>query len=436
MTLARSVCVFFHEYCLLFNQLPIDICFDLLTPPELQREWMNRTSTGSIHRDSSKFRERIGAIDPRHAIVAPYAHHVRVTLYSDAWIPTLEEFTSMCGKAGLRLPKKTLIDAEKHEFFSTKRLYQIQNVIKDLPWPIAFQVEALLRGGLVNTNDLQVVLLKPIIALSRAQDISIAGTIMRYFVRSLPQKSTECGLIEFFKQNYEERINKNTWSTAKAFSDGLMLCHHVTFTPTRMMLEGPYAIQSNRIIRRYAGFHDHFIRVDFRDEDRLQYRWDREVDGATFLRERVGGILKDGFLLAGRQFEFLAYSSSALRSHAVWFVNPFQHPIEGLVTAAKIRRSMGDFSALLDCPAKFGARLSQAFTATDPSVKIKKDQWSTIPDIGVEPYLHTDGQYMTVTSYERTSDSILGVQVQALYLVAWATSYTSPFVMTSPILID
>ncbi len=39
------------------------------------------------------------------------------------------------------------------------------------------------------------------------------------------------------------------------------------------------------------------MRVDFRDEDRLQYRWDREVDGTSFLVERVGRTLKEGSLL-------------------------------------------------------------------------------------------------------------------------------------------
>jgi hypothetical protein len=48
-----------------------------------------------------------------------------------------------------------------------------------------------------------------------------------------------------------------------------------------------YAIQSNRVIRRYRGSEDAFIRVDFRDEDRLQYRWDREVDGALESRDTI-----------------------------------------------------------------------------------------------------------------------------------------------------
>jgi RNA-dependent RNA polymerase len=80
-----------------------------------------------------------------------------------------------------------------------------------------------------------------------------------------------------------------------------------------MILEGPYVIQSNRVIRQWADYQDNFIQVDFRDEDRLQYRWDREVDGRSFLEQRVGGILKNGFELAGKKFEFLAYSSSALQ---------------------------------------------------------------------------------------------------------------------------
>jgi len=71
-----------------------------------------------------------------------------------------------------------------------------------------------------------------------------------------------------------------------------------------MLLEGPYATQSNRVTRRYQE-HDptiveRFLRVEFCDEDRLAYRWDREVDGSWFVQRRVGGVLRDGFELAGR----------------------------------------------------------------------------------------------------------------------------------------
>ena len=107
--------------------------------------------------------------------------------------------------------------------------------------------------------------------------------------------------------------------------------------------------------------------------------------------ERVGGTLKRGFELGGREFYFLAYSSSALREHAVWFMSPFQHPTRGWVTPQSIRDSLGDFTKVIKYPSKYAARLAQAFTATDPSVSITPDQWEKVPDMGNEPYLFTDG---------------------------------------------
>jgi len=95
---------------------------------------------------------------------------------------------------------------------------------------------------------------------------------------------------------------------------------HVIITPTTMFLNGPYPERSNRVIRKYASEnHENFLRVTFRDENHLQYRFDREVDGPRFIRERVGVFLKNGLKIASRAFEFLAYSQSALKEHSVWY---------------------------------------------------------------------------------------------------------------------
>lgn len=107
--------------------------------------------------------------------------------------------------------------------------------------------------------------------------------------------------------------------------------------------------------------------------------------------------MKHGFDLGGRHFEFLAYSSSALREHAVWFMHPFEHPTRGYVTSQQIRDSLGDFSNVITAPSKYAARLAQAFTATDPSISITRDQWQEMEDMGPEieegkpEYLFTDG---------------------------------------------
>ena len=70
----------------------------------------------------------------------------------------------------------------------------------------------------------------------------------------------------------------------------------------------------------------------------------------------------------------------------------FNHPLEGRITTNKIRNDLGDFSKCIMIPSKYAARIAQAFSGTDPSVRIKRDQWEVVPDIGTEPHLHTDGQ--------------------------------------------
>lgn len=141
----------------------------------------------------------------------------------------------------------------------------------------------------------------------------------------------------------------------------------------------------------YANYQEFFIRVAFRDEDRLQYRWDREVDGATFVRERVGDILHRGFTIAGRKFEFLGYSQSQLRSHSVFAVSPFHHPEKGLVTAQTIREEVGIFDDILHLPALYAARVSQAFSGTEDSVWLRSDQWDEMDDVKHHNRVFTDG---------------------------------------------
>jgi RNA-dependent RNA polymerase len=264
----------------------------------------------------------------------------------------------------------------------------VQRWIKTMDWKNAFQIEAYLRCGLLNTHDLLVTLQKPIEEAIKYYG-SESSEFLRLFYVALKMRTTKKD--EDPKECLERLRKDHGMIKPLRLASGHISCHHVIITPSRILLEGPYTTQSNRVIRHYVD-HDpalaeRFIRVEFRDEDRLAYRWDGDVDGTWFLQKRVGGILRHGFELGGRAFEFLAYSTSALREHSVWFVSPFRDPIEGYVTAEHIRSSLGDFSKLLRMPSKYAARIAQAFTATDQSVMIQPEQWEEQPDLGP----HTDG---------------------------------------------
>ncbi|KAF8798201.1 RdRP-domain-containing protein [Phlegmacium glaucopus] len=368
------------------------ICFETLTPPVMERIDFHRPMTGDKEKDNKKFKKRIGSLHEGHSVVAPYAHQLRVVLFHDPNSDTIQVFMDMCLTAGiarstiLQCEGNNQIEAFANGFFNPRRLYNLHGKLAKFKWPVAFQLESLLHNGLLHTGDIEEL-------LPRIEELCQNHSQRRAcFVGDLLRRYNEVLQVRTPRESPLRCLERVLEGFEYSESDGFRCCH-VTVTPTRMILEGPYATQSNRVIREYEGYEDHFIRVDFRDEDRLRYRWDREVDGASFVRQRVGTTLKQGFVLAGRRFEFLAYSSSALREHAVWFMNPFDLPGDRRITADSIRRSVGNFEGtkLLRHPSKYAARMAQAFTATDPSVKIRRNEWEVVPDLGSDPYFFTDG---------------------------------------------
>ncbi|KAI0094073.1 RdRP-domain-containing protein [Irpex rosettiformis] len=359
------------------------ICFELFNAPVFQSEWFNRSLTGDSFQDNKRYRQRLSSLNGSHGAVASHAYQLRVILHEPR---DLEKFSWLCGVAGISRPFRTTVEASANGFFSSRRLFSLQRRIKAFEWSVAFQIEALLRSGLINPGDLETFFLKRITQLCTSRPLTAADTL-RHYTEALRTRSPRESIWDCF----EQVVARETPEEVR-LHPGLFRCHHVTVTPSRLVLEGPYIIQSNRVIRQYEGFEEQFIRVDFRDEDRLHFRWERDTDGASVLHERVGETLKNGFELAGKQFEFLAYSSSALREHAVWFISPFKHPKYGWVDAAGIRKGLGTFDKVSKSPSKLAARMAQAFTATDPSVEITVDQWKVMEDIGEDSsYLHTDG---------------------------------------------
>jgi RNA-dependent RNA polymerase len=133
------------------------------------------------------------------------------------------------------------------------------------------------------------------------------------------------------------------------------------------------------------------------DENHLQYRFEREVDGRAFLKERVGRMLHEGLHIAGTHLEFLAYSQSALREASVWFIRPFVNDRGNIVNASSIIESLGTFhevpydTQMAYCPARFGARVSQAFTATDQSIQVEAEEILIKDDIERSGSNFTDG---------------------------------------------
>ncbi|KAK7041563.1 hypothetical protein VNI00_009150 [Paramarasmius palmivorus] len=390
---------------------PPYVCFDTVIPASFEREDIYRTLTGDRVADRRKYKRKIGALDPGHARISRYCHKIRLQLFYDGRRDVVEHFCALSKFAGL--PEDRIIRGEieasaKHTLLSDKVLHGLRIRFDRFVWPIMFQLECLLHSGILHTGQIDDILLRvEKLYKKHSKDPDLIALLLRTYNAHLPYLDPGQSPMECF-EHLASASHDHTGLFA--LPSGNFNCYHVTFTPTRRFLEGPYPTQSNRVIRLYPDFQDRFMRVDFCEEDSTQYGDKREIESIPFLQSHVGHILREGFRLGNRDFEFLGYSNSSLRNHSVWFMSPFDHPSEGRVTSESIRASIGDFKGLsiedypreermfydkdqelLRHPSKYAARLGQAFTATRPSVTIRRDQWEIVPDVGNEPYLFTDG---------------------------------------------
>ncbi|KAJ7577369.1 RNA-directed RNA polymerase 2 [Mycena floridula] len=288
---------------------------------------------------------------------------------------------------------------ERRGLFSRQVLYDLFTWFTQISFDTAYQIEALVRNQDVDPREIME--LRPEInqlILVAKQKGTVDGAeyirqVMQDFGRKArflywspdePKTLKQCFLDS--KRDWDRSSSRRP-TVSRPNDDDLFMCLHVTITPSAMYLEGPLPERSNRVIRSYHPRHRaNFIRVSFGDEGKLKMMHNRDIDGPAFVNARVGPILLEGLKLAGRRFFFLAYSQSALKEHAVWFLRPFKENGR-IVDVESVIQSLGSFSdlafdrRLIYCPARYAARISQGFTTTDPTTTEVENVVLDMPDI-------------------------------------------------------
>ena len=293
-----------HHY---LHREPV-IFLSLYTPPTYER-------------DGKPLRQRLSYLPfPNHERVAPYVSSaIRLVCSSPSGLLTFAK----CSKTA---QLHNIYDYEYpvayRELFSSDKFEKLQKWLRHFNWCVTFQIEALTRSLAIDISE-ALELMPTVKQIVEVKGKEVAASMLRKFRPKAKQLSwnidEEVNLRECFLE-LEKECDKATSSSSLKPSEGsLYEAFHVMITPTRIDLDGPFPERSNRVIRTYEPRHQEcFLRVSFVDEARLQYRFDREVDGAHFIKSRVGPFLLEGLTIARREFRFLAYSQSALKEHAVW----------------------------------------------------------------------------------------------------------------------
>lgn len=307
------------------------ILFFLFTPPAFESE--SNTFLPNIPllnhlfgrpMESKKARQRLAALPiNNHSRVAPYASLAMRLVCTSA--NDLREFRALGREAQFHRIQDFEYSVDRRSLFSAELLKELHDWHQKFDWCISYQIESLVRSMTVDVREM-LDLIPDIQRINNKHGAKYTASMLRHFGARL-----KAMYWDYDEMEEEQTINGCFLLSAKEYAihaksqplrptDGSLFDSlHVIVTPTTMFLEGPFPERSNRVVRSYDPVHhDSFLRVSFVDEGRLQYRFDREVDGPGFIRSRVGALLLDGLTIAGRTFEFLAYSQSALKEHAVW----------------------------------------------------------------------------------------------------------------------
>ena len=173
--------------------------------------------------------------------------------------------------------------------------------------------------------------------------------------------SSNEGLEAFFDELYNDNEKYTLWRTEKE-QKHVVKTKRVIITPTLITYHIEETQLSNCVLREYNNHRKRFIRVTLSDEI------GEGVKNMNFISETRFKPLLKRLTILDREYRFLAFSSSQLRSNSLWMFNEITD-----LTIPMIHKSIGDFSEI-DNIAKFGARLGQLFSASYPVLNINPDK--------------------------------------------------------------
>ncbi|XWS22973.1 hypothetical protein CRYUN_Cryun29cG0081500 [Craigia yunnanensis] len=258
----------------------------------------------------------------------------------------------------------------------------------DLPFETLFKVNSLVQNGCIPGPALDANFYR-LVDPCRIDKVYIDHALEKlYYLKECCYEPSRW-LFEQYKNYFTSK--KPPGSPAISLDDGLVYVRRVQITPSRVYFCGPEINVSNRVLRHFRDDIDNFLRITFVDEELERiHSTDLLARGRrTGIYERILSTLKNGIVIGGKRFEFLAFSSSQLRENSAWMFSS-----RNGLTPADIRTWMGDFNKIRNV-AKYAARLGQSFSSSTETLSVAQDEIDIISDVEIRrggiKYVFSDG---------------------------------------------
>ena len=279
----------------------------------------------------------------------------------------------------------------------------LQNILSRIstkfPFALKFQIQKLAQNNYLLPETV-VSLLPEIAKMMERSSVPICVSAIKKLFTQIPFPGPEIeaeqlevsSIIDLLQSN-ENNLNKYGLSVdeinAQERSENVAVIHKVKVTPSGTYLYGPELESNNRVLRKYPGHHDCFIRVQFCDEDGQPMRFSSRVSLHMIFNERFKKVLRDGIKIADRVYLFLGFSHSSLRAQSCWFMAPFVHN-GSLMLDRMLISELGDFTVIRS-PAKCAARIGQTFSDTPTAVSIDPKVVTIVEDVKAGARVFSDG---------------------------------------------
>ncbi|PVG04810.1 RdRP-domain-containing protein [Serendipita vermifera] len=225
-------------------------------------------------------RIRLTTLDPTYERVFAHSRAILIVFTNHH---SVEVFQRKAEEIGLSLDNDFPM-LDRRELFSSTAMAQFNNWLPFLPFDVAFQLEGLLSRCRFHPKELMELRDELASALDRYPQFSICARL-----QVLEQRRDEnpgASALSLFHDLIAAMERGGQVGSFLQPTPNLFHCHRVVVTPTSFILRGPLPEVTNRVIRKYIDNSSNFIRVEFREEDRLQFRWDDETDEDKFIEER------------------------------------------------------------------------------------------------------------------------------------------------------
>jgi hypothetical protein len=354
-------------------------------------------STFMINNQKGPGRERVPGLSSEHEKIAGSCLVYRIGLVNSTFD---EQMNALSHARGIPPSIRRHIDIhtpkERYEVEMSKLLQAFSTSYIGLPFAVKFQVQKLAQNGYLSPNKV-LALLPEISDLSSRSKVRVCVNAIRRLFQQIPFPGPETEAKEFqlealiclLRDNEEQSKSRGMYLDELRGSEHIAVIHRVTITPAGTYLYGPEPENNNRVLRKYAKYHDYFVRVQFCDEDGMQVQYNPEVSNDLIFYSRFRRALDEGINIGGRQFAFLGFSHSSLRAQSCWFMAPFFHNGKLLFDRMLIK-GLGDFSHIR-CPAKCAARIGQAFSDTPTAITLAPGVAKEMEDVERNGRVFSDG---------------------------------------------